>query len=138
MTGILFYNVSVILISFKLITMSSLKLFKRIENYFVSRLLLLKLESHELIGKLVVLMVSSFLFISFVMIILFFLGITCALFIGELLGSTVYGFAVTTLFFIVVLLAIVIYREKIIENPIMDVVIRELNKPEKDEEKSKK
>ena len=117
--------------------MSSLNLFKRVENYFISRLLLLKLESHELIGKLVVLMVSSFLFISFVMIILFFLGITCALFIGELLGSTVYGFAVITLFFVVVLLAIVIYREKIIESPIMDTVIRELNKPEKDEKKSK-
>ena len=54
-----------------------------------------------------------------------------------LLGSTVYGFAVITLFFVVVLLAIVIYREKIIESPIMDTVIRELNKPEKDEKKSK-
>ncbi|GEM_PF-3450430 len=118
--------------------MSSLSLFKRIENYIISRLLLLKLESHELIGKLVVLMVSSFLFISVVNIILFFLGITFSLFIGELLGSTIYGFAVTTLFFAVILIILIVYRERIIESPIMDAVIRELNKPDKDEEKGEK
>ena len=112
--------------------MSSLNLFHRIENYIISRLLLLKLESHELIGKLIVLLVTSFLFIGMVILILFFLGITFSLLLSELFGSYTYGFAATTLFYVIVMLVLILYRDKFIEGPIMDVVIRELNK-EKDE-----
>ena len=114
--------------------MGSLNLFHRIENYIISRLLLLKLESHELIGKLIVLLVTSFLFIGMFILIMFFLGMTFSLLLGELLGNNIYGFAATTLFYVVVLLVLILYREKFIEGPIMDIVIRELNKTKDDDD----
>lgn len=112
--------------------MGSLNIFHRIENYIISRLLLLKLESHELIGKLIVLLVTSFMFIGMFILIMFFLGMTFSLLLGELFGNNIYGFAATTLFYVIVLLVLFLYREKFIEGPIMDVVIRELNKTKDD------
>ena len=114
--------------------MTSLNIFKKVEHYFISRLLLLKLETHELIAKLIVLLLSSFLFISMVFLILFFIGITFSIIIGEFLGNTMYGFAITSAFYAIVLFVLIYFREKLIENPIMDIVIKQLNKKEEDEE----
>jgi len=114
--------------------MASLNILKKIEDYFISRLLLLKLESHELIAKLIVLLIGSFLFMSMVFLILFFIGITLSIMIGEFLGNTIYGFAATSAFFIIVLLILIYFRKKIIVKPILDTVIRELNKKTEDEE----
>ncbi len=114
--------------------MTSLNIFRKVEDYFVSRLLMLKLESHELIAKLIVLLLSSFLFISMVFLIMFFIGITFSILLGELLGNTMYGFAVTSAFYVFILFILIYFKEKLIENPIMDIVIRNLNKDSEDEE----
>lgn len=116
--------------------MMSLNIFKKIENYFISRLLLVKLESQVLVAKLIVLLISSFLLISMVFLILFFIGITLSLLIGELMGNTIYGFAVTSTFYVVVLLILIVFRKKLIATPIMDIAIKELNKNKEDEEES--
>jgi len=114
--------------------MASLNIFKKVEHYFISRLLLLKLESHELIAKLIVLLIGSFLFMSMVFLILFFIGITFSIMVGEFLGNTIYGFAATSAFFIIVLLILIYFRKRIIVRPILDTVIKELNKKTEDEE----
>ena len=114
--------------------MASLNIFKKIEDYFISRLLLLKLESHELIAKLIVLLIGSFLFMSMVFIILFFIGITLSIMIGEILGNTIYGFATISAFFVIVLIILIYFRKKIVVKPILDTVIKELNKKAEDEE----
>jgi hypothetical protein len=54
--------------------------------------------------------------------------------IGEFLGNTIYGFAATSVFFIIVLLILIYFRKKIIVKPILDTVIKELNKKTEDEE----
>ncbi len=95
---------------------------------------MLKLESHELIAKLIVMLLSSFLFISMVFLILFFIGITFSILIGELLGNTMYGFAVTSAFYVIILFVLIYFRKKLIENPIMDIVIKHLNNKLEDEE----
>ncbi len=112
----------------------SLNIFKKIENYFISRLLLIKLESQLLAAKLIVLLLSSFLLISMVFLILFFVGITLSLLFGELLGNTIYGFAVTSAFYVVALLIIIVFRKKLIATPIMDIAIKELNRNNDEEE----
>ena len=71
---------------------------------------------------------------SMVFLILSFVGITVSLLIGEYLGNTIYGFAITSLFYIVALAIIIIYRKKFIESPIMDMAIKEINKNTSDEE----
>ncbi|NOR74028.1 MAG: hypothetical protein GQ525_02600 [Draconibacterium sp.] len=124
----------VIIVSKKLKLMMSLNIFKKVEDYFISRLLLIKLESQVLVAKLIVLLLSSFLLISMVFLILFFIGITLSLLIGEWLGDIIYGFAVTSTFYIVVLLVIIVFRKKLIATPIMDIAIKELNKNNDDEE----
>ena len=124
----------VIIVSKKLELMMSLNIFKKIEDYFISRLLLIKLESQVLVAKLIVLLLSSFLLISMVFLILFFIGITISLLIGEWMGNTIYGFAVTSTFYVVVLLILIVFRKKLIATPIMDIAIKELNKNSDDEE----
>ena len=114
--------------------MASLNIFKKVEDYFISRLLLLKLESHELVAKLIVLLIGSFLFMSMVFLILFFIGITFSIMVGEFLGNTIYGFAATSAFFIIILLILIYFRKRIIVRPILDTVIKELNKKIEDEE----
>lgn len=113
--------------------MVSFKIFNRIEKYFLSRLLLLKLETHEIIAKFIVLLLSSFLFISMGILVLFFLGITFSILLGGYLGEPAFGFAIISLLYIILLLILIIFRKKLIEKPTMDNTIKVLNRTEKDE-----
>lgn len=118
--------------------MGFLKIYDRIENYFLSRILLLKFETHEIIARFAALLLSSFLFISLAILILFFLGITFSILIGDYFGNPVYGFASISILLIIILLVLIIFKEKLLETPIMDTTIKELNRIEKDEKKKEK
>ena len=111
--------------------------FNKIENYFLTRFVLLKLEAHEIVAKFVVFLISSFLFLSLGILILLFLGITFAILIGDYYGKPAYGFAFISLIYVLIFLILIIFRKRLIEKPIMDNTIKELNRIEKKDEKKK-
>ena len=108
-------------------------IFNRIENYLLSRFLLLKLETHELVSKFLVLLVSSFIFLILAALIVIFSGITLSIMLGEYFGSLYYGFGAISLFFLFIFLVLFFFKGKLIDKPVMNKAIKEFNKIKKDE-----
>ncbi len=109
------------------------KIFNKIEEYLLSRFLLLKLETHEIISKFLVMLVSSILFLSLATLILVFSGITFSIMLGNYFGSLASGFAAVSLFFVLVFLVLIIFKSKLIDKPVMNKSIKEFNKLKKEE-----
>ena len=110
------------------------KIFDKIENYLLSRFLLLKLETHELVSRFLVLLVSSFIFLILAALIVIFSGITLSIMLGEYFGSLAYGFGIVSLSFVFIFLILFFFKSKLIDRPVMNKAIKEFNKLKKDEE----
>ena len=110
------------------------KIFDKIENYLLSRFLLLKLETHELVSKFLVLLVSSFIFLILAALIVIFSGITLSIVLSEYFGSLAYGFGIVSLSFVIIFLILLLFKGKLIDKPVMNKAIKEFNKLKKDEE----
>jgi len=114
--------------------MSFKKILEKIENYILSRLLLLKLEVTDKVSKFISIIVISLVFASLAILFLFFFSITSALFLGDLLGNIKYGFATVSLFYLLVLLIVIIFRKSIIQKPILNWTVKYLFRKDKDKE----
>ena len=110
------------------------KIFNKIEKYLLARFLLLKLETHEIISKFLVMLVSSLIFLSLATMILVFSGITFSIMLGNYFGNLAYGFASVSLFFITIFLILISFKGKLIDKPVMNKAIKEFNRLKKDEE----
>lgn len=117
--------------------MGTLNIIEKIEKYLLSRFLLLKLETHEMVAKLVTLLLSSFLYITMTLIIMVFIGITFSILIGDYLGNLAFGYGVVSIIYIIILLILIIFRKKLIEDPVMNTTIKKFNRTEKDEQEKK-
>lgn len=105
-----------------------------LKDYLEARLELTKLQAAEKLSKALGLfftLILAFLLFFFVII---FLGMVLAHWISSLTGSMTIGFSVTTLVFVVLLAIVLLFRKKIIEKPLADLLLRELIAEEMEEE----
>ena len=108
--------------------MSLRNIFEKIEEYILSRLLLLKLEVTDKASKLISIIVVSLVFASIAILFLFFISFAAALFMGDLLGNIKYGFAFVSLLYFLLLIFVFIFRKSIIQKPILDWTVKYLFK----------
>lgn len=103
-------------------------LLEKASGYVETRIELAKLKvaekSSQTISSLVSMIVLCFVIIFFVLL----LNIGLALWIGELLGNSYYGFFVLAAFYGLIALLIYFFKGKWIENPITNSIIKKMVK----------
>lgn len=105
-----------------------------LKDYLEARLELIRLQAAEKLSKALGLfftLILAFLLFFFVIV---FLGMVLAHWISELSGSMTIGFSVTTLVFVALLVIVLLFRKKIIEKPLANLLLRELTREEVEEE----
>jgi hypothetical protein len=74
----------------------------------------------ELVGRIVIL--------SIVTMVVMLLNIGLALWLGELLGKTYYGFLVLSAFYSLLAVLLYIFREKLMESPVSNAIIKKMTR----------
>lgn len=102
------------------------EIFAYIEEYFDSRVELLKLQGAEKVARIGAIFISL-LIVGFLVFLLFlFLLVTLVLLLGDYLGSYTKAFAWVTLGLLVLILLLIVLRKKLIELPLINNIIRKL------------
>ena len=79
-------------------------------------------ESIKTISSLTHIIVLS----SLSLLVIFFLSIVLGLFLGEKLESYVFGFLLVSLFYVVLMLTYIIFRKRLVTNPIAKTLIKRI------------
>jgi len=101
-------------------------LFRKIVSYLEIKLELLKLKTIEKIAEVVSLIISSAIILLILFLFISMLNITLALWIGSLLGKTLYGFLVMTCFYLLVGIIFYKSRKKLFDKPVKDLIIKQI------------
>lgn len=102
------------------------EIFAYVEEYFDSRLELLKLQGAEKVARIGAIFVSM-LIVGFLVFLLFlFLLVTLVLVLGDFLDSYTKAFAWVSLGLFVLIVVLIVLRKKLIELPLINNIIRKL------------
>ncbi len=108
-------------------TTSMESLFERLKNYVENRIELLKLKaidrSSSFASTLITYVVVSVFFVLFFM----FLNIGLALLIGDLLGKGYYGFFIIAVFYVVVGIILLKFKDKWVKAPLINMLVKALH-----------
>lgn len=96
---------------------------QKMTEYVQDRLLLLKLEAVEKGSKLVAAMFSILIIALFAFFVLLFLSITAGYFFGEMLHHLSWGFGIVAGIYIALLSVVIVFRDKLLNKRIVDMVI---------------
>lgn len=103
-------------------------LFERAEDYTKTSIKLLKLnavdKSAEIVSSLFSLLVVSMTVVLSIII----LSVGVALWLGELLGYTYYGFFIIGAFYMLVAISLRIFREQWLKYPVSNSIIKQMMK----------
>jgi uncharacterized membrane protein YqjE len=103
-------------------------LFEKASDYFETRLELFKLKAAEKTSDIVSELMSRMVLLAFVSIFIIMLNIGIALVLGEMMGNTYYGFFVLAGFYAIAGLVFYLFRNKWIEEPVSNVIIKKMTK----------
>jgi hypothetical protein len=103
-----------------------------IKEWIEIRIRLLKLELFEKISVLGSFLIYCVIIINLLFFIFLFAFVALSLLLGKWLNSIAYGFAVVSLFYLVILAVLLIFR-KCIFTGIQNLLLKELNPESKDE-----
>jgi len=90
-----------------------------IQEYIELQLDIIKLNVAESISRLLITIARTAVIIFFSSIILLFLSIAAALWIGDILGSAAAGFLIIAGFDLMLLLIFILFRKYLIEKPLI-------------------
>lgn len=96
---------------------------KKIEEYVQDRLLLFKLEAVEKTSRLIATMFTGLLIALFAFLIVFFISFMLGYLLGELIHHIYWGFAIVAAFYIILLVIIIVFRKRLVEKRIINMVI---------------
>src|ERR1035437_284433 len=101
-------------------------LIDRVQHYVETRIDLLRLKAIDKSSSFLSLLLSMavVILISFIFIMLLSIGV--ALFLGELLGKSYYGFFIVAGFYLITGLVVYIFRDKWLRAPIANSMIKNL------------
>jgi hypothetical protein len=107
-----------------------------LEQYVRNRLLLIRLQLAEKISKLVAGMFTGLLIAMLAFFILLFLSIMGGYYFAYLTGSLYWGFGIIAGFYIILLILIILFRKKVLEKNIVNMVIEVLLEKTDNEDES--
>jgi hypothetical protein len=101
-------------------------LFEKAVDYLETRIELFKLEAVNMLSEILSSMFSSLIIIVFFAFFIFMLNIGVALWIGDILGKTYYGFFIVAGFYIVVGFIFYLARNKWLKRPVSNLIIKKM------------
>ncbi|HEV8080364.1 MAG TPA: phage holin family protein [Chitinophagaceae bacterium] len=101
-------------------------LIDRVKNYVETRIDLLRLKAIDKSSSVLSLIISLVVVGLIGFICFIFISIGLALLLGELLGKSYYGFFVIALLYLIIGLVMYSMRDKIIEAPVTNSMIKKL------------
>lgn len=110
------------------------KLIQRAEDYAKTNIALYKLTTVQKSADIISGVVSNIALLLVVAFFLLMLSIGASLWIGDLLGKTYYGFFVLTGFYLVIFIALYIFRLQLIKIPTRNAVVVQMLKKNAHEE----
>ena len=96
------------------------------EQYGKTTLELLKLKTLDKSADVVSNLVSWLIVVIFAVLFFLILNIGVALWIGELLGKSFYGFFVVSGFYALLALIFAVFRKQLIKNPVNESIINQV------------
>jgi len=96
------------------------------EQYGKTTLELLKLKTLDKSADVVSNLVSWLIVVIFAVLFFLILNIGIALWIGELLGKSYYGFFVVSGFYALLAIVFAIFRKQLIKNPVNESIINQV------------
>ena len=103
-------------------------LFEKSKDYVETRIELAKLKISEKTSDVVSDLISKLIVVTLIFVFVLVLNIGIALWLGELLGKNYYGFFVLAGFYGIVGLVVYLLREKWIEQPVTNAIIKKMHK----------
>lgn len=103
-------------------------LFEKAGDYVETRLELFKLKTALTTSDVVSELVGRVVLVSFITIVAMMLNIGLALWLGELLGKSYYGFLVLAGFYSLLAMLMYFFREKLIESPVSNAIIKKMTR----------
>jgi len=103
-------------------------LFEKGRSYVETRMEIVKLKAAEKSSEAISSLVSVMILFIFITLFVLLLSIGLALWLGDLLGNNYYGFFVVAGFYGVVALIIYLFKNKWIEEPVTNTIIKKMVK----------
>lgn len=103
-------------------------LFEKAGDYVETRLEIFKLKTALTTSDVVSELVGRIVLVSFISIVVMMLNIGLALWLGELLGKSYYGFLVLAGFYSLLAILMYFFREKMIESPVANAIIKKMTR----------
>lgn len=103
-------------------------LFKKAKEYADINIELIRLNSIDKIADVLSSLVSRIIIFMFVVMFVLLVNIALSLYLGELLGKDYLGYLVVAVIYLLLLIVVNFYRDKIIKIPITNLVIAKLLK----------
>ncbi len=101
-------------------------LFEKAENYGKTSVELLKLQAVDKSADIVSSLATQLAIFSVVVLFVFTINVGIALWIGEALGKSYYGFFVVSGFYLVVYALLYIFKDQWIKIPVTNAVIEQM------------
>ena len=105
-------------------------LFEKAEVYAKTNIDLFKLKTIDKSADVVSTLASKLAFIIIITLIALTLNIGLALWLGELIGKSYYGFFIVAAFYALIGIILYFFHEQLIKKPINDSIIIQLQKEE--------
>lgn len=103
-------------------------LLEKAGDYVETRLEIFKLKTALTTSDVVSELVVRIVLVSFISIVVMMLNIGLALWLGELLGKSYYGFLVLAGFYSLLAILMYFFREKMIESPVSNAIIKKMTR----------
>jgi hypothetical protein len=101
-------------------------LIERVKSYVETRIDLLKLKAIDKSSSFLSLLITMIVVILVSFIFFIFINIGIALYLGDLLGKSYYGFFIVAGFYLIAGLVLFSLREKLLKTPIINAMIKKL------------
>ncbi len=109
-------------------------LFEKAETYAKTNIDILKLKAIDKSADVISSIAAKLAIIVVVLLIALMINIGLALWIGELVGKTYYGFFIVAAFYVLVVLILYYKSGVILKAPVNDSIILQMTKEKNDEE----
>jgi hypothetical protein len=100
----------------------------KLKQYLQQRLLLFRLQATEKATSIASTIITTVLLVVIGLFFLIFISITAGLWLGEILDSNAAGFGIVTLFYLLVLLFVIFFLRKILQNLFINKLIQLFHK----------
>lgn len=112
-------------------------LYEKAKDYADTNIELIKLNSIDKIADVLSSLVSRIVIFMFIVMFILLVNIALSLYLGELFGKDYLGYAVVAVMYLILIIVINYYRDKLIKMPLTNLVIAKLLKTKSMSKKNK-